>query len=100
MKASLNTSVPFQSSEERKEKASEYRQDNKESLRAQKMEYREIKREQIKAKNMEYRVKNKALIKEKATVLINCDCGRTITKDKKARHNETKIHQSYLSTLI
>ena len=39
------------------------------------------------------------LIKEKSKETYRCQCGVTLTKGKKSRHNKSVKHQQYLNSL-
>lgn len=79
----VNKYRPVITEEELKEYKKEWYENNKEQLLKQKKEYRENNREEI-AKRM----------KEKYT----CECGSTLRKAEKARHERSIKHQSFLQT--
>lgn len=54
---------------------------------------------QIKEYIKSYYVKNKETINEKKKSKIICSCGSIINYNSKARHEKTKKHQDYLSSL-
>jgi predicted RNA-binding Zn-ribbon protein involved in translation (DUF1610 family) len=52
-----------------------------------------------KDKIKQYYQDNKNKIKERVSVKFKCPCGVEIQRCEKARHNKSKKHQAYLSTL-
>jgi len=50
----------------------------------------------LKLKQIKYRKDNIDAIRKKEKIKYTCECGDTLTKSKKARHNRTKKHQAYL----
>ena len=63
---------------------SEYREENKEHILENYRKYRETHKEHI------------ALLNSEKTV---CECGSTFNRQKKAKHQRTTKHQSYLNSL-
>ena len=59
-------------------------------------QYRNENKEKIKEINKQYRNKNKQKLNQK----ITCGCGSTYTKRNKKRHEKSKKHQDYLSTIV
>lgn len=69
-----------------KEYAKEYHKQNKEKINEKKREYAK-----------EYREQNKEKIKEYEKEVIKCVCGSEICRGKKARHEKTQKHLSWLN---
>tara|TARA_B100000768_G_C10994886_1_gene255483 strand:+ start:45 stop:500 length:456 start_codon:yes stop_codon:yes gene_type:complete len=57
------------------------------------------KKEYDKEWSKEYRENNKEQIKERKSIKITCDCGRTIRLNDKAIHLKTKIHNDLMKEL-
>jgi len=85
----------------------EYREANKEKVKAQKRKYRDANREQINAKlrewreankeaknatDREYREANKEAINAKAREKVICECGASVRRVGITRHRKTKKH--------
>ena len=78
-----------------KQKSKQYREDNKEATKQQQKEYREANKEALKQK----REDNKEANTQKKSVKQDCPCGSTYSQSDKSRHEKTKKHQAYLSTV-
>ena len=74
----------------------EYRDKNKEVLKEKNKEYSDKNRDIIRKRTKEYRDKNKEVLKEKNKEKINCECGSTFRRDKKARHLRSNKHKSFV----
>ena len=61
--------------------------------------YYDEHKEQIIEKNKKYRETNKEKILEKAKEKYDCLCGSTLCKGAKTKHEKSKKHQNYLSTI-
>ena len=88
--------------EQNKEAIQEYQkhyfQNNKDKLTKQHKQYQEENKDKIKEQKRQYRENNGDIIKEKRKETYTCDCGTTLTKGKKNRHNKSKKHQQYLNS--
>ena len=76
-------------------KATHY-QENKDHYSQKGKEWRENNKEKKKETDKAYREKNKEIIKQKEKELINCQCGSTIQRTEKARHEKSQKHQDWL----
>jgi hypothetical protein len=85
--------------EEIAERKKEWREANKEQIAEKSKEYAQINKEQIAERKKEYRDEHKEEIAEKKKEKYDCPCGAIICKDGKARHEKSKKHQEYLSTV-
>ena len=85
--------------EKLKEQMKEYRENNKEKIKEKKKEHYNNNKESIAEKKKEHYEKNKESIAEKKKEKYICGCGKTATFSHKARHNKTKKHLKYLSTI-
>ena len=81
--------------EEIKELAKEYREENKEKMKEKQKAYYETHKEEKKA----WRESNIETLKEKRKEKITCECGSTIRRCAKARHERSTKHQTYLASL-
>ncbi len=85
---------------ENKEHIIEYQKqwynENKEQINERHRQYRIKNKEKIKEINKQWYIKNREKINEK----ITCGCGSTYTRQHKKRHENSKKHQDYLSTII
>jgi len=85
----------------------EYREDNKEIIKAKMCEYREANKEQIKvkarehyrankeainAKMREYKEANKEAINAKRAEKIQCECGASVSRCNISKHRKTDKH--------
>lgn len=77
------------------EKMKEYHEKNKEY----KKEYYEKNKEVIAQYHKKKYEKNKESISEKKKEKYTCECGSTLRKDDKSRHERTIKHQNYLKNL-
>ena len=81
--------------EEIKERLRVYRQNNKEKIHDYKMQYQLDNCDRIKEESKNYREKNKLKLLEK----ITCECGSCILKNRRPRHERSKKHQNYITTV-
>jgi hypothetical protein len=77
----------------------EYYEYNKEQILEYHKEYYEDNKEQILEYHKEYYENNKEQIAEKANKKYDCKCGSVVSHGKKARHNKSQKHQSYLASI-
>ena len=91
----INKVNPFQI---KKLSAKQYREANKETITQYKKRWHETNRESVKVKQKQYRESNKEVLNEKKKEKITCECGTDYTRSHKARHENTKKHQSWLSS--
>ena len=99
--------------ENNKDKIKEWRENNKEKLTEYNKEYRENNKEKLteyvkeynkeyyennKDKIKEYYENNKEKISEQHSQKYTCECGRTITINKKSRHERTLIHCNWVKS--
>lgn len=77
----------------------EYREDNKEKAVEYNKIYREENKEKIREHKKIFREENKEKIREHKLKPYTCECGKTFTYDNKARHERTKFHQDYITSL-
>ena len=78
-----------------KKELKQYQQKNKEHIRETKKEYHQNHKERINETIRNNYYKNLAKLREKS----QCDCGGHYQHTNKAKHFNTKLHQSYLSCL-
>jgi len=76
----------------------EYRNDNKQQLLEQMKQYYETNKQQLLEQQKQRYNDNKAEIAEKAKQKYTCECGSTIRKDEKARHNKTNKHINFINS--
>jgi len=76
-----------------------YRVKHKEEITGKKKIYYDKHKEEIAEKNKEYHQKNKEQISEQKKETYECPCGSVCRKSDKARHEKSKKHQEYLSTI-
>jgi hypothetical protein len=63
-------------------------------------QYQEQNKEKLKEQRKDYNIKNKDIISEKRKVKYQCECGSICRIRAKARHDNSKKHQSYISTTV
>jgi hypothetical protein len=85
--------------EEKLEKAKEYREANKEEIAEKAKIHYEANKKLFVEKNKIYYESNKDVILEKNKEIFTCNCGSTICKNDKARHERSLKHQNYLLSL-
>lgn len=80
-----------------------YREDNKEKFKEYFKKYREENKEKIKEYRNSEEYKNtkknvdKKYYEENSKILINCPCGKQITKFNKSRHEKSLIHLNHIN---
>lgn len=83
-----------------KEYNKKYRETNEDKIKLRKQLYyqknKEKNKEIFKLRGKKYREKNKEKINLKAKEKYTCDCGSTIRKSDKTRHNKTKKHLKFI----
>jgi hypothetical protein len=77
----VNKNIPTRTDKEIKEKKNQYYKNNKEQMSEQ---------------HKQYYKNNKDNIKERRTQQITCECGRTITIQVKAKHEQSKKHLNFI----
>ena len=82
-----------------KQRKKQYREDHKEEQKQYQKEYRKANKEALKQKSKQYNEANKEANKQKKSAKQVCPCGSTYSQSDKSRHEKTKKHQAYLSTL-
>ena len=83
------------------EKKREYYKANRETLLEKHKEYREKKGEELLEKKREYYMANREALLEKTREKYKCECGSTLSKGNKARHEkESKPHLDWLATQV
>lgn len=80
-----------------KEQMKEYRENNSEKIKEQCKEWRENNVEKMKEKMKEWRENNVDKIKEQRKIKYICECGSTISKICKSRHERSKKHLNFIS---
>ena len=75
-------------------RSKKYRDENPEKIAEIHKKYRDENPEKIAEINKKYRDENKEKLREKYT----CDCGSSIRKDSKNRHEKTKKHQTFINS--
>ena len=103
----LNCNIPCRTAKEQKEKKKEYHkqyyEDNREKRNEYDKKYYQKNKqynnynEYYKKYSKKYYQKNKQKINEKLKEKITCECGATITKCNKPRHNKTKKHINFIN---
>jgi len=73
----------------------EYREDNKEKLK----QYREDHKEKINQTHKKYYEDHKEKINQTRKEKYSCDCGSTIRKSDKTKHQKSKKHQEFILSL-
>ena len=82
------------------EKKKEYREKNKEYISEKNKEWREKNKEKVKAQRKLYRENNKEKINTQKGRKVICDCGVSHTHDHTARHKRSKHHINYMEQQI
>lgn len=77
-----------------KEKVKKYRETNKEKAK----KYRNARKEEIKEKKKEWYEQHKDEISKKKKVKYTCECGLTLTKASKSRHEKSQKHINYMNS--
>ena len=95
----LNRIRAYLSEETRKEYHKEYHKEYYEENREQKKKYYKEHKEEIRKKHKKYYETYKEEIAEKQKEKYTCDCGSTLTKQHKTRHEKTQKHEDYLESL-
>jgi len=104
----VNIVRPMRTEEEKKEKIKthnnsewmkKWREDNKEELKEYMKEYTEKNYDKLLQKKRDYKIKNAEKIKEQIKERYVCGCGVESLLWNKARHNRSKKHQEYLTTV-
>ena len=90
-----------------KEWAKQYNETHLEHIKQRKAQYYAAHKEQIKANNQAYHETHKEEIKayhqayiESHNVIINCECGSSITSNNKTKHDTTKKHLNYIQQTL
>ena len=78
-----------------KEYQRQYHQENKDKIQKQTKEYWEQNKTKLHEKQKQYRENNAETIKERNKETYRCQCGVTLAKGKKSRHNKSLKHQQY-----
>lgn len=90
--------------EENKEKMDDYRKEwyieNRDELLERKKVYREEHKEEIIEKGKIYYIGNKDKILEQRKIKYTCICGSTISVCKKARHEKSNKHTTFINSNI
>ena len=110
--ATLNSQRAYISEETHKEEQVKYREKNREKRNTQKKEHYQKNKgeilekqrlyyveqhEKIKERVNKYRKTHKEEIRERKAQKYTCHCGKTLTKDRKARHERSLYHQAWLA---
>ena len=77
----------------------EYYNNNKNLINAKNQIYRDNHKAESIEYFKQYRKDNKALIKERESKTMICECGRQITCCSKSKHIKTQIHQQLMNEL-
>lgn len=88
----INKQLPTQNHKEWYEK-------NKEYVSKKGKEYRQQNKEVVALQKKKYYSENKETLLSKRKVKVICECGSTICKITKNRHEKTKKHQDFIKTL-
>ena len=107
LSANLNKQIPSRTVQEynndNKEKISErekiYRENNQDKIQEYMKEHYKINKEIIINKSKEYNAINKEKIRERACVKYNCVCGGKYTHEKQLRHNLSRKHILYITSV-
>ena len=76
-----------------------YYEQNKDKINEKGKEYYEANKEVIIEKSKEYHEQNREQILEKWKEKYTCDCGSTLRKKEKTRHEKTKKHQLFIHNI-
>jgi hypothetical protein len=97
----VNKVIPDRTKKEyMKEYQKEYYENNKEYHKEYHKEYRENNKEKISEKKKEYYENNKERINEIRKGKYTCECGLTIRKDSKAKHEKSIKHLEFINLKI
>ena len=107
LKPTLNTIKPFTTKEEKLQYCKKWSKENKDARNISLKKWRENKGKEYNKKNLEkhnkyhleYYHTNKEKINEKSKTTIECECGAVVRIDGKKRHERSKKHKNYLTTL-
>ena len=75
-----------------------YYEKNKEKFKEYQKEHKEHKQDYMKVYNKQYREENLERIKEQQHQTYICECGRSITRHHKLRHERTQIHLDFINS--
>jgi len=92
LQASLNMIKAHLTKEEIRTKQHEKYLKEIEKVKEYNKQYRENPENKVQEKKREYREKNIEKIKEKKKIKYTCECGSTICKEVKARHERSQKH--------
>jgi hypothetical protein len=73
--------------------------DNKEKIAEKQKKYRENHKEQVFIQQKKWYEKNKEEVVKKRSEKINCVCGNYYSRSNKSRHQKSKKHKKYISSL-
>ncbi len=73
-----------------------YAENNKEKIADYQHQYRELNKEALSESKKIYRQNNIEKIKANRTKIYICECGSSVQKSNKGRHEKTQCHQQYL----
>jgi hypothetical protein len=91
----VNKRLPARSRDERVEYEKRYQANHKDEIAENKKQYYSDHKEEI----AEYQADHKDEIAERKKQPMTCACGSTFRKSDKSKHERTKKHQTYLSTI-
>ena len=106
-KPTLNRQVASRTSKEwysenkeiRALKSKEYREANKQQIQEKAKQYRLTNKEVLTEQKRDWYSNNRANILDKQQQPYTCQCGKTLTLGKKARHEKSLYHQNYLQCI-
>jgi len=79
------------------ERTKQYYENNKQIIAEKAKQMYENNKEIIVEKSKQYNQNNKQSIAEKSKQKYTCECGSTLTKYNKSKHEKTKKHQSFVN---
>lgn len=77
-----------------------WRKDNPDMAKAQQARYRETHKEILRERGITYRMNNKERISEKNKEKVTCECGTVLTKKCLSRHRKTQNHSDLLKSKL
>lgn len=78
----------------------EWYKDNKQFVKNKNNLYRENNKEKITEMKKKYRENNKEKIRESEGIIVECECGCSVTKHHISRHKKTKKHIEKVSLIV
>lgn len=96
----LNKKKYFERNKERiQDYQRKYREDHKEEVSAYNKQYRKAHTKEHQEESQRYYQRHRSEISERTKITYTCECGSTLRRADKSKHEKTKKHQKFLSLL-